>query len=61
MQDVGRSSVRYRVMLSDDEERSVAEGEVTTVFIDTESGCSEPWPDPVRAALTGGGERQPEG
>jgi YbgC/YbaW family acyl-CoA thioester hydrolase len=61
VQDVGRSSVRYRVALCDDEERSVAEGEVTTVFIDTDSGRSEPWPDAVRAALTGGGARQPAG
>jgi YbgC/YbaW family acyl-CoA thioester hydrolase len=60
VQEVGRTSVRYRVVLSDDEERPVAEGEVTTVFIDTHSGRSEPWPEPVRAALTGGGERQPE-
>jgi YbgC/YbaW family acyl-CoA thioester hydrolase len=60
VQDVGRSSVRYRVLLSDDEERPVAEGEVTTVFIDTKSGRSEPWPDRVRAALTAGGERQAE-
>jgi acyl-CoA thioester hydrolase len=61
VQDVGRSSVRYRVLLSDDEERPVAEGEVTTVFIDTDTGRSEPWPDAVRAALTCGGERQAEG
>ena len=61
VQDVGRSSVRYRIVLSDDETRPVAEGELTTVFIDTASGRSEPWPDAVRAALTGGGERQPEG
>jgi acyl-CoA thioester hydrolase len=61
VQDVGRSSVRYRIALSDDGARSVAEGELTTVFIDTTSGRSEPWPDTVRAALTGGGERQPEG
>lgn len=61
VQDLGRSSVRYRVVLSDDEERSVAEGELTTVFIDTASGRSAPWPEAVRAALSGGGERQPEG
>jgi YbgC/YbaW family acyl-CoA thioester hydrolase len=61
VQEVGRSSVRYRVVLTDDEERAVAEGELTTVFIDTESGRSQAWPDPVRTALTGGGERQPEG
>jgi acyl-CoA thioester hydrolase len=61
VQDVGRSSVRYRVVLSDDEERPVAEGEVTTVFIDTRSGRSQPWPERVRAALSGGGERQPGG
>ncbi len=61
VQEVGRSSVRYRIVLSDDEERPVAEGDLTTVFIDTASGRSAPWPDAVRAALTGGGERQPEG
>jgi acyl-CoA thioester hydrolase len=61
VQEVGRSSVRYRIELSDDEERPVAEGDLTTVFIDTATGRSRPWPDAVRAALTGGGERQPEG
>lgn len=61
VQNVGRTSVRYRVVMGDDEGRLVAEGEVTTVFIDTASGRSEPWPDTVRAALSGGGERQAEG
>jgi acyl-CoA thioester hydrolase len=60
VQAVGRSSVRYRVVLSDDEERVVAEGEVTTVFIDTDSGRSQAWPEPVRAALIDGGRRQTE-
>jgi acyl-CoA thioester hydrolase len=55
VQEVGRSSVRYRIALFDDEERPVAEGELTTVFIDTASGRSAPWPDAVRAALMGGG------
>ncbi len=59
--EVGRSSVRYRVVISDDEERMVAEGEVTTVFIDTESRRSHAWPEPVRAALAGGGERRAAG
>jgi YbgC/YbaW family acyl-CoA thioester hydrolase len=61
VQDVGRSSVRYRVVISDDEDRMVAEGEVTTVFIDTDSGRSHAWPEPVRTALAAGGERHPEG
>jgi acyl-CoA thioester hydrolase len=61
VQEVGRSSVRYRIVLSDDDERPVAEGELTTVFIDTASGRSAPWPDAVRSALTDGGEQQPEG
>jgi acyl-CoA thioester hydrolase len=60
VQDVGRSSVRYRLVISDDEDRMVAEGEVTTVFIDTESGRSRAWPEPIRAALTSGGERHAE-
>jgi acyl-CoA thioester hydrolase len=60
VREVGRSSVRYRVVLSDDEQRTVAEGEMTAVFIDTESGRSVAWPPPVRAALTGGGRQQAE-
>ena len=50
VQAVGRSSVRYRVALSDDEERLAAEGELTTVFIDAGSGRA--------AGLAGGRPRR---
>jgi acyl-CoA thioester hydrolase len=54
---VGRSSVRYRLILSDGEDRTVAEGQVTTCFIDPSTGRATPWPDALRSALAGGGDR----
>jgi YbgC/YbaW family acyl-CoA thioester hydrolase len=57
---VGRSSVRYQAVLRDEHDELVAEGEVVTVFIDTQTRRSAPWPDAVRAALTGAGEQTAE-
>ncbi len=56
---VGRSSVRYAALLRDEADQLVAEGEVVTVFIDTATRRSAPWPDAIRAALTSGGEQRP--
>jgi acyl-CoA thioester hydrolase len=57
---VGHSSVRYRAVLRDERDELVAEGELVTVFIDTETRRSTAWPDAVRAALSAGGEQRPE-
>jgi acyl-CoA thioester hydrolase len=57
VESVGRSSVRYRLTLTDAEDRPAAEGRITACFIDPASGQASPWPDPVRRALVAGGDR----
>lgn len=52
---VGRSSVGYALTVCDEQGEPVAEGEFVTVFIDTGTRRSAPLPEPVRAALSGGG------
>lgn len=52
---VGRSSVRYGVVVRDPQDVVAATGTLTTCLVDTSSGRSRPWPDHVRAALTGAG------
>jgi acyl-CoA thioesterase FadM len=54
---VGRSSVRYRLVLTDAADRMVAEGQITTCFIDPATGRATAWPDALRSALTAGGDR----
>jgi acyl-CoA thioesterase FadM len=55
---VGRTSVRYRLAIAHDG-APVAEGEITSCFIDRETGRAIPWPDHVREGLVAGGEQQP--
>ncbi|HEX4011600.1 MAG TPA: thioesterase family protein [Solirubrobacteraceae bacterium] len=55
--DVGRSSVRYTLLVTDIADHPVAEGEFVTVFIDGQGGRSRPWPEHLRSALAGGGSQ----
>jgi acyl-CoA thioesterase FadM len=55
---VGRSSVRYRIIVRDRQDREVATGALTTCFVDASLERSRPWPDDVRAALSGAGVQQ---
>jgi probable biosynthetic protein (TIGR04098 family) len=55
---VGRTSVRYRLAIAH-EGAPVAEGEITSCFIDRETGRAIPWPDHVREGLVAGGEQRP--
>lgn len=48
---VGRSSITYDITITRVNE-PIATGRIVAVFIDRESGRSQPWPDHVRAALT---------
>ena len=59
VRSVGTSSVRYgfTVTRADD---AAAAGELVAVHVDPDSGRAHPWPEDVRAALTGGGEQLPE-
>ncbi|HEX5194683.1 MAG TPA: thioesterase family protein [Solirubrobacteraceae bacterium] len=52
---VGRSSVRYGVVVRDPRDAVAATGTLTTCLVDTSLGRSRPWPDHVHAALTGAG------
>jgi acyl-CoA thioester hydrolase len=56
---VGRTSVRYRLAIAHGD-ALVAEGEITSCFVDRETGRAIPWPDEVRAGLLRGGEQQPQ-
>ena len=60
VEHVGRSSVRYGIVVSDDQGRLAATGAITTCLVDASMSASRPWPEPVRAALTGAGA-QPVG
>jgi YbgC/YbaW family acyl-CoA thioester hydrolase len=55
--DVGRSSVRYTLLVCDTAERTIAEGEFVTVFIDGQGGRSRAWPEHLRSALADGGSQ----
>jgi acyl-CoA thioester hydrolase len=57
--DVGATSARYALTVTRAGEPA-AEGTLVTVHIDPATGRSAPWPDDLRAALTGGGEQRPE-
>ena len=57
---VGRSSVRYTLLVTDLEDRAVAEGEFVTVLIDASGAGARPWPDHLRAALADGGPQAAE-
>lgn len=58
--DVGRTSARYAITVTRGDEPA-ARGELVTVLIDPATGRPEPWPDDLRAALTGGGEQSEGG
>jgi acyl-CoA thioesterase FadM len=57
---IHHSSTVIRFAEAAEAEPHSAQGDLTSLFIDTQTGRSRPWPDTVRAALTGGGQRQPE-
>jgi acyl-CoA thioesterase FadM len=57
VEQLGRSSVRYGIVVSDDHERVAATGAITTCLVDASLNGSRPWPDHARAALAGAGER----
>lgn len=58
VEHVGTSSARYAVTVTRDGE-TAARGTLTTVLVDPATGRPAPWPDDMRAALTGGGEQDP--
>jgi YbgC/YbaW family acyl-CoA thioester hydrolase len=55
--DLGRSSITYEFDLVRGNER-VAFGKMIAVFIDRETGTKRPWPEPIRAALSGSADRR---
>jgi len=57
VEHVGRSSVRYGIVVRDDHNRVAATGAITTCLVDASLSGSRPWPDDVRARLTGAGEQ----
>jgi acyl-CoA thioesterase FadM len=52
---VGRSSVRYRLVVRDLQDQVAAAGTLTCCFVGASLDRSRPWPDHVRSALAGGG------
>jgi acyl-CoA thioesterase FadM len=58
VEHVGRSSVRYGIVVRDDQDRIAATGAITTCLVDASLSGSRPWPEQVRAALTGAGEQR---
>jgi acyl-CoA thioesterase FadM len=52
---VGRSSVRYAIVVRDPQDRIAATGTLTACFVGASLDRSQPWPEHVRAALTGAG------
>ena len=54
---VGRSSVRYRLHVTDLARQPVADGEIVTCLVRPDGQGSRPWPDRVRLALSAGGDR----
>lgn len=59
VREVGTSSARYGFTVTRAGETAAA-GEMVAVYVDPDTGRPEPWPDDLRAALTGGGEQVPE-
>jgi acyl-CoA thioesterase FadM len=55
---LGRTSVEYALAIAG-EEGPAAEGSVKTCLIDRGTGRAIPWPDDVRAKLSGAGCQQP--
>jgi acyl-CoA thioesterase FadM len=54
---VGRSTVRYRLVVRDRQDRIAATGTFTTCFVNASLDRSQPWPDHVRAALSAAGSQ----
>jgi acyl-CoA thioesterase FadM len=48
---VGRASLRYALVVTDLQDRSVAEGEIVCCLVDRNGGGSRPWPEAIRRAL----------
>jgi acyl-CoA thioesterase FadM len=57
---VGRTSVRYRLLIHHEGALAV-DGEITSCFIDRDSGRAIPWPDDIRAPLLSAGTQPPGG
>jgi acyl-CoA thioester hydrolase len=55
---LGRTSVEYALSIAG-EEGPAARGSVKTCLIDRGTGRAIPWPDEVRAKLSGAGAQQP--
>jgi acyl-CoA thioesterase FadM len=55
---LGRTSVEYALAIGG-EQGPAAEGSVKSCLIDRESGRAIPWPDEVRAKLSGAGPQRP--
>jgi acyl-CoA thioesterase FadM len=55
---LGRTSVEYALALSADG-APVAEGMVKSCLIDRMTGRAVPWPDEIRAQLSGAGQQRP--
>jgi acyl-CoA thioesterase FadM len=61
VEHVGRSSVRYGIVVRDDQDRVAATGTITTCLVDAALSASRSWPEDVRAALAGAGEQHVRG
>ncbi|MHA6780859.1 acyl-CoA thioesterase [Pseudonocardia saturnea] len=57
VKQVGGSSARYAFEVTRDGE-TAARGTLVTVLVDPGTGRPSPWPDDMRAALTGGGAQR---
>ena len=55
---LGRTSVEYGLAITGEQGRA-AEGSVKSCLIDRETGRAIPWPDDVRAKLSGAGRQRP--
>jgi acyl-CoA thioesterase FadM len=61
VEHVGRSTVRYGMVVRDDQDRVAATGAITTCLVDASMTGSRPWPEDVRAALAAAGEQHVSG
>jgi acyl-CoA thioesterase FadM len=57
---LGRTSVEYALAITG-EQGQAAEGSVKSCLIDRDTGRATPWPDEIRAKLSGAGTQQPPG
>jgi 2-aminobenzoate-CoA ligase len=59
VREVGTSSVRYAFTITRAGD-AAASGELVVVHVGLDNGRAQPWPEDIRAALSGGGEQLPE-